>query len=350
MNEQLDISVILCTYNRCDLLLRALESILAQKIDQVRYEVIVVDNNSTDNTRGVVESFIAKGHTNLRYLFEGKQGLAHARNAGIMVANAPIVALTDDDLCVASDWVAQIKYAFDKHPEVVLVGSRVLPRWNTEPPSWLTKDHWSPLALFDQQDSFYSDAQRPHCLLGISLRREVFEHVGFFAPELQRVKDGIGSSEDHELQLRLWRGGYRSMYVPEITVIADVQLERMNKSYHRRWHSGHGKSMAIMGLHEATYEDGRIVEKISNLVTLFGIPTSVFRDLITSAAQWMAAMARRQKAESFVHENKIRYYGNYIRKCAQQNAKIRKHSSLAEISAFIKAMARKKAVFFNKKL
>src|SRR5436305_8400951 len=141
MNEPFDVSVIISTYNRCEMLPAALESILAQETAGTRYELIVVDNNSTDKTREVVESFIARGHANLRYVFEGKQGLSHARNAGIAAARAPIIAFTDDDVRAASDWVASIKRVFDEHPEVDFVGGKVLPRWEAEPPSWLTPDH-----------------------------------------------------------------------------------------------------------------------------------------------------------------------------------------------------------------
>ena len=86
MSEQFDISVVISTYNRCDMLPAAVESVLAQDASGISYEVVIVDNNSTDKTREAVESFIERGHTNVRYVFEGQQGLSHARNAGIASA------------------------------------------------------------------------------------------------------------------------------------------------------------------------------------------------------------------------------------------------------------------------
>ena len=130
MNERFDVSVVICTYNRCDLLPPALESVVEQSAAGVGYEVIVVDNNSTDGTRRVVEAMIARrGHANLRYVFEGEQGLSHARNAGVRAARARVVAFTDDDVRAAPDWVASIKRAFDEHPEAAYVGGKVLPLW-----------------------------------------------------------------------------------------------------------------------------------------------------------------------------------------------------------------------------
>src|ERR1043165_5266525 len=109
MSEPLDISVIISTYNRSDMLPGALESVLAQEAGDVRYELIVVDNNSTDKTREVVESFIARGHENVRYIFEGKQGLSHARNAGIAAARSPLIVFTDDDVRAATRGEDSIK-------------------------------------------------------------------------------------------------------------------------------------------------------------------------------------------------------------------------------------------------
>src|SRR6202022_2891195 len=111
-----DISVVIPTYNRCDMLPGALEGVLGQDAGSLRYEVIVVDNNSTDRTREVVATLIEGGETRLRYMFEGKQGPAHARNAGIAVAVAPIIAFTDTDGRVAPSGLAEIKRALDEHP------------------------------------------------------------------------------------------------------------------------------------------------------------------------------------------------------------------------------------------
>ena len=236
INQQFDVSVIICTHNRFDVLPNALESILKQETGGVRYEVIVVDNNSTDQTRQVIESFIARRQGNMRYVFEGKPGLSHARNAGIANALAPIIAFFDDDERVAPDWVANIKQSFDEHAEIDFVGGKILPRWTAEPPAWLTSQlHWAPVALTDYGDTpFYSNTENPVCLIGgnLGIRRAAFDLIGLFDPELQRMKGNIGS-EDHELLLRLWRAGKQGMYVPKVMVEADVPIERMQKAYHR---------------------------------------------------------------------------------------------------------------------
>ena len=88
----------------------------------------------------------------------------------------------------------------------------------------------------------------PLCLVSANLafRSEAFEETGLFAPHLQRVKNSIGSMEDAELLERFWRTGRDVVYVPDLRVVTDVPAERMTKSYHRRWHTGHGYFFAIM--------------------------------------------------------------------------------------------------------
>src|SRR3989337_1450654 len=101
--SSIDITVVICTYNRCSDLPFALDSVLAQR-DPPSFEVIVVDNNSTDATAAVVDTRRA-ANAHLRYVFEPGQGLPRARNAGILSARSPIIAFMDDDLVVADHWV-----------------------------------------------------------------------------------------------------------------------------------------------------------------------------------------------------------------------------------------------------
>src|SRR5579863_10079992 len=104
----MDISVILCTYNRCDDLTQALAGLAASRMPQsVDWEVLVVDNNSKDRTRSVVEEF-SSVYPRFRYLFEGQQGLSNARNAGIAAARGRVLAFTDDDVIIDPGWLLNL--------------------------------------------------------------------------------------------------------------------------------------------------------------------------------------------------------------------------------------------------
>src|SRR5438876_3486068 len=110
-----DVSVVLCTYNRAALLQPAIDALLSQTGD-VSYEIIVVDNNSTDATGSVIREIVARAGGRVVYTFEPQQGLSHARNRGLALARASIIAFTDDDVRVAPDWVQQLNRAFAADP------------------------------------------------------------------------------------------------------------------------------------------------------------------------------------------------------------------------------------------
>ena len=338
MAEQYDISVIISTYNRSEMLCVALERLLEQQGEGTSYEVIVVDNNSTDRTREVVESFISRGHSNLRYLFEPKQGVSYGRNTGIAYSSAEIIAFTDDDVRVGQDWIGNMKRAFDEHPEVDFVGGPILPEWKSEPPAWLTREHWWPLALLDFGDKpFYVNIDFPLCLptANISFRRRAFDSIGLFSPE-------FSGREDHELLVRLWRTDRQGIYIPNMLVTAEVQPERLKKDYHRKWNLMTGKFNSLMRLNESVNAEGQFVGELPDLATLFGVPGFIYRKLLTESLRWVVTAGRGQKGKSQQHKNHIWYLIGYISKRFEQDAAARKHSSLTEIGAFTKAMLRKK--------
>ena len=300
-----DVSVVISTYNRCTLLARALESLQHQDSGDVSYEVLVVDNNSTDETREVAQSLMGENPGRFRYIFEPKQGLSYARNAGIAGAYAEIVAFTDDDVRVSSNWVSRIKAGFTAEPDADFLGGKVLPDWNGIPPAWLTRAHWAPLALLDYGEApFYVDADRPICLIGANCAflKRAFEQVGAFRADFQRVKDGVGSLEDHELLLRLWKAGRKGVYLPDLTVTAEVQPDRLRKTYHRQWHTGHGRFHAMLG--------SELLER-SRLGKILGVPAHLYRRAMTDAARWTISQALGQRDKAFEYEVRMRFFAGF---------------------------------------
>src|SRR5208282_2733880 len=152
LEVRMEITVILCTYNRCQSLAKSLESLAASQMpESVSWEVLVVDNNSRDQTRAVVEDYSRRYPERFRYLFEPKQGKSHALNAGIQATEGEILAFVDDDVTVDSTWLQNLTAPL-RNGEWAGAGGRILPEQNFSPPHWLPlQDRYAlaPLALFD---------------------------------------------------------------------------------------------------------------------------------------------------------------------------------------------------------
>jgi glucosyl-dolichyl phosphate glucuronosyltransferase len=303
-----DVSVVVPTYNRSRLLRRTLASLVAQQAGSLRYEILVVDNCSTDDTRVVIESFTQR-YQAVRYLFEPRQGVSYARNTGIAAATAPIVAFIDDDVEADQAWLVEIQRAFDSRPDVDCVGGRIDGYYPVPPPAWFTPLHWGPVALqaekgpTRQVDADHASA----CLMtaNFAARRAALEDVGGFSPEFLR-------DEDRELQLRLWAAGKRGLYVPEIVARTEVPRERLVKGYHRRFHIRAGAAHARMQYRDRIDRDGRLLREPIHGAALFGTPAFIYRELLGHFRQWLWCVAALSWNRGFYHETRVLYFGSYV--------------------------------------
>jgi glucosyl-dolichyl phosphate glucuronosyltransferase len=306
--QEPDVSVVVATYNRCEVLRGALESLLHQKTTGTTYEVIVADNNSTDDTRRVVEELQEQfPAVDLVYCFEGQQGVSYARNTAIAHARAPILAFTDDDIRPAPDWVARVHEGFQKFPEADCIGGKVLPDPETTFPVWLTENHWTPLALLNLGDEpLVLDVQNGAGLVGanLAIRTAVLKEVGSFRPQLQRVKGGIGSLEDTELEFRLSAAGKRLMYLPDLIVYTQVLDERLDKAYHRRWYCGHGHFYAVM--RNEKFETSKL--------RLFDVPAHLYRSTLANVFDWLRYRLTNEADLGFQRELELRFFWGFFRK------------------------------------
>ena len=306
-SRELAVSVVVSTHNRQEDLRAALRSLLHQ-VGGASYEVLIVDNNSSDDTRAVVEGAMESSPVPLTYLFEPRQGVSYGRNAGILQARAPIIAITDDDCRPDPEWIASIVRAFEKHPDVDCIGGRVVPAWPDDVPSWFTGLQAGPLAICDHgnEDRPVDAEHAALCLLtaNLAVRRTAFEKVGMFSTEYPR-------GQDREIQLRMWRAGCRGLYVPDLMVTVPIPPERLNKQYFRGWYRKYGKVHARLDLLDRLDRDGRLVTPPADS-RLFGTSPHVYRSFLVSVLGWLWSAVRRREADGTYHENRICYFGNYI--------------------------------------
>jgi glucosyl-dolichyl phosphate glucuronosyltransferase len=300
-----DITMLVCTYNRCSDLRELLETALAQDTgNKFTYEVLVVDNNSTDETRQVVEGFIADGHQNLRYLFEERQGKSHALNRGLEALRGWAYVIADDDFILPKNWLQGMYKAFRDHPDVSFVSGKVLPLWRAEPPAWLTSKEWSAIALADYGDeSFLTDQDHQKCLLACAFRLADVKAVGGYDRQLGPAKTRVGGTEDLDLLLRLWSSGRTGLYLPEIHFYHKVEPDRVSKEYHRKWHRDHGRSYAIM----------RVPETEQGSFRLFDIAGYMYREIVVESLRWLGCIVRGRADEAFSHETRLCFFSGFFR-------------------------------------
>lgn len=239
-------SVIVCTRNRAKLLEGCLTRVLSDR-PSVPIEVIVIDNGSTDDTRSVVESCRERATAaRLEYQVEERLGHSHARNRGIAAAGGDYLIFTDDDVLVEPGWVDALCAGFSD-PDVVAVGGRVLPKWPSPPPSWMSPRNASVLALTDYGDGPRDlvDSEFP---IGPSMAIRAAA-VGAssepFDARLGHRGDGYFGYDEYELFNRLRSRG-RLVYRPGAVVLHRILPERMTWEGMRRasLHNGFGSMRA----------------------------------------------------------------------------------------------------------
>jgi glycosyltransferase involved in cell wall biosynthesis len=252
----LNVTAILCTCNRAKNLAGTLESLAASQLpDSVSWEVLVVDNNSTDQTREVVEDFCRRHPGRFRYLFEEKPGKSYALNSGIANARGEILAFVDDDVTVETRWLGNLTTGL-LSGEWAGTAGRILPAQTFTPPPWLSWEDCGgafrpdPLGIlcahFDWGDQ-PRDLDLEHLPYGANMafRRSAFEKCGGFRLDLgPRPKSQI-RGEDVEFARRVIRAGERLRYEPSAVVYHPVPQGRISKEFFLSWWFDYGRASII---------------------------------------------------------------------------------------------------------
>jgi glucosyl-dolichyl phosphate glucuronosyltransferase len=236
----MEISIIICTYNRAKSLKKTLHSIRMMSLpEDLSWEIIIVDNNSKDNTKAMVEDFEINSGLNIRYVFEEKQGLSHARNRGIYEAKGNIVAFLDDDVIVTHNWLIALIRAFSaNNPSVV--GGRVLLHDDFTKPLWLGAEVSSPLGAFDIGENIVVADSGYRGLIGIganmAFKKEVFIKYGLFRTDLGRKGNKLSMGEETEFFWRLRDNNEICIYYPFAVVYHCIDSKKLRKNYFRKWY------------------------------------------------------------------------------------------------------------------
>ena len=312
-------SVIVATHNRADSL-RATLSSLAKLSTHCAWELIVVDNNSNDHTRTVVEEAARDFPVEIRYLFEAEQGKFAALNRAITASRGEIIATTDDDAFIEADWLDQAVEGLERF-NCDFVGGRVLPVWQGERPNWLPNRpglHWAVIALLDlgSKPVEFGCGGVPWPL-GVNevTRREAFDRAGLFDNRLGRKAGTLRNQANREWHLRAREAGIRGFYIPEMIVHHVVPADRLTKSYFRRWLYWHGISRAI--LYEKLGVDMEAPDHseldFSKVPHIVGVPRYLYRSFQRSFSNMLRESIRREPVASFEHELRLWFYAGIFK-------------------------------------
>ncbi len=288
----MDFTVIIVTYNRCQSLAKTLESVAGSLLPKsVEWEVLVVDNNSTDQTRQIVEDFRVSHSGRFRYLREPNPGKSYGLNAGIVASRGDILAFIDDDVTVESTWLQNLT-AVLLSGEWAGAGGRILLDRNFAPPSWLALDGpWNMggmLAGFDLGDKPGELHEAPYGT-NMAFHKRLFEKHGLFRTDLgpSPNREIPRPNEDTEFGRRLLAAGERLYYAPSAVVHHPVPQERLKREYFLAWWFDYGRAR--------TREKGKGAPVWGIRRHFFSIPAMITTHLSKRVWQWLWTMDTQQR-------------------------------------------------------
>lgn len=243
--EAVRLSVIICTYNRDKYIYNVLKSIAENDFPKDRYEIVLVNNNCTDQTESECSRFLQDfSDVDLKIFKEAHQGLSYARNRGISEAEGDVLVYVDDDAVVNSGYLKTYADFFDTHPEVDAAGGRIVPRYETSEPDWFSK--YTRQLITAQLDFGKKECRFPKGKFpgggNAAYRKTVFDRVGFFNVELGRKGTGLIGAEEKDLFDKMTDQGIQFFYLPDAVLYHIIPDSKLTKDYFERWTYAIGKS------------------------------------------------------------------------------------------------------------
>lgn len=225
------VSIVIPTYNRADLLGQTIESCINQTYPKDKFEIVIADNNSKDNTKEIVEKYIKNSDVRVTYLFEPRQGAHFARNTAAKQLKSELLYYTDDDMIADKNMLVNIEKIFDLDYNIAVVGGKVLPKWEFEPPDWLIKYFKNgALSLIEKSEKLIIASYD----IGIyschqAIRRDVLMECGGFNPDI--IKDKLIGNGETGLNIKILNAGYNFAYTDDAVTYHVIHRSRMTQKY-----------------------------------------------------------------------------------------------------------------------
>ena len=252
------ITLIICTYNREKYIGPLLDSVAKNDYPTTDYEIVLVDNNCTDNTRGVCEQFAtAHPEITLRYVVETEQGLSAARNKGIKEAKGDIIIYVDDDALVDADYIRIYAEHFAAHSETMAAGGPIEPLYETEEPKWMspyTKALLTAWMNYGDKVREYPNGRYPGGG-NAAYRKVVFDKVGLFNTELGRKGSALLASEEKDIFDKMHVLGMQVLYLPTPILHHIIPQTKLEEDYFNRLtlQIGRSERMRTLAISKSKY-------------------------------------------------------------------------------------------------
>lgn len=304
------LTVLMATYNGATTLPRTLDAFLALASPRQGWNLVVIDNGSTDGTKQVVDTYLDQ--LPLHYLYEARRGKNAALNTGLAFSlkhlPTDLFVFTDDDTTPAPDWLLQLASCADDHPDSAVFGGCITPEWAAPPPDWLLRLTPLGLTFGVTSDALEDGPVHPGLVWGanMAIRREVFDAGHRFSETVGPNGGDYAMGSEIELTRRLHSLGYQSRFCPAARVGHYIRAHQLTKEYVllRAWRHGRGKFR----------QDAPGV-----FPELFGIPRWMFARFAVEALGWLWARALNRQDQCFLHQWEMATLRGYFHE-ARRNA------------------------------
>jgi glycosyltransferase involved in cell wall biosynthesis len=248
MPEKYRASIIICTYNRLSLLKLCIDSIAGLKTRPGDFEVLIIDNNSSDGTDIFCKTIPQLYPINAwRYIKEPSQGIAYVRTRGAKEANGEIVVYIDDDCLAEQNWLEGILNFYQQTPEAMSTGGRIIPQYLVPVADWFGKYFWGLVGNYDLgKYVFQMKGARYPSGANMHFRKTAFEKYGYFDGNLGRSGKSLMAGEEKAMYLKLIKANEEVFYLPHVIVHHHVEGNKFDREYVKRHSMGIGGSERLM--------------------------------------------------------------------------------------------------------
>lgn len=300
MSAPIRITVAIPTYNRANFLRQILSGLAGQDYAPAGFEVLVVDNNSTDETRAVVEEF-AGAATAPRYIQEPTQGLNHARNRAIAEARGEIVVFADDDILVPTDWLTNLTGPIESDAlrRIGAVGGEVIPVFPDGVPGWVS--HWHrPLKYREEAGPISKQPMGAN----LAFPKWVFERLGLFEPTLDRCAKYLFDGGDGDMIRRVRAAGLEVWFAPAARVEHQIPASRTSLRYNARHAFDSARSRVIARVREGGAAAFLLTRFVANVTKAIGCGALALAwGLVLQSGKAKQALVRGCRAVGYVYQS-----------------------------------------------